>query len=157
MDIRRYFNNRLYGITCYERSLGRSNEAVVTEMLKNGIRTIQYREKRRDMKIKREECIVLRELTKQYNALFIVNDDVELAVEVDADGVHLGQDDMPYIEARKVLKGTQIIGISTHDARQAQQVVQQRGLACAKVAGDQDDGVAVHGCSCGFAAIADCA
>jgi thiamine-phosphate pyrophosphorylase len=54
----------------------------------------------------------------QLPSLFIVNDDPELASEVGADGVHLGQDDMPYAEARRIVGPNAIIGLSTHNPRQ---------------------------------------
>src|SRR5690606_39198901 len=56
----------------------------------------------------------LRELTAKYKVPFIVNDHLDLALAVDADGVHLGQDDLPLKEARKILGPDKIIGISTH-------------------------------------------
>ena len=60
---------------------------------------------------------ILLPLTQSYGAAFIINDSVELAHETGADGVHLGQDDMPYAEARKLLGAERIIGVTCHDSR----------------------------------------
>ncbi len=123
MDLKRLFKNQVYGITCFERDRGRGTEWVVKEMLKAGIKIIQYREKHRPVDVKYDECVLIRELTRKHNALFIVNDDVGLAALTDADGVHLGQDDLPLKEARKLMNKNQFIGISTHSPRQAREAV----------------------------------
>jgi thiamine-phosphate pyrophosphorylase len=61
---------------------------------------------------------MVRELTSRYQALFIVNDHADIALAVDADGVHLGQDDLPLAVARRIM-GDRIIGISTHALSEA--------------------------------------
>jgi thiamine-phosphate pyrophosphorylase len=71
------------------------------------------------MKEKYLECIEIRELTKKYNSTFIVNDHVGLALSCNADGVHIGQDDLPLKEVRKIMGEGRIIGISTHNPSQA--------------------------------------
>jgi thiamine-phosphate pyrophosphorylase len=63
----------------------------------------------------------LREITRKYNAVLIINDDVDIALSVDADGVHLGQDDFPAHIARKILGEDKIIGLSTHSLKQAEE------------------------------------
>jgi len=91
---------------------------MVKRVLDAGIGFIQYRAK--DL-TRREICFEagrLRELTSQYNALLIINDHADIALAIDADGVHLGQDDLPLCEARRLM-GRKIIGISTHDLDQA--------------------------------------
>jgi thiamine-phosphate pyrophosphorylase len=84
-----------------------------------GARILQYREKhasRREMvKTARE----IREITKKYGTLFIVNDFIDIALIVNADGVHLGQDDIPIAEARKIVPAGFLIGRSTHSLEQA--------------------------------------
>jgi thiamine-phosphate pyrophosphorylase len=110
----------LYGITAEKYSLGRSNETVVRLMLAAGIKLIQYREKDKSAQEKLRECLVLRELTRQAGATFLVNDDVSLAQIVDADGVHLGQDDLPVAQVRALLGPGKIIGLSTHSSAQLQ-------------------------------------
>ena len=123
MNLENMFKHQIYSITCFEHSRGRSTEYVVSEMLEAGIRIIQYREKHRSKRIKYEECMLLRKITRRYNAIFIVNDDVDIALLADADGIHIGQDDLPLKEVRKLIRKNQFIGISTHNPRQAREAV----------------------------------
>jgi thiamine-phosphate pyrophosphorylase len=88
-------------------------------VLKSGARCIQYRNKETSRKAMYEEALKIREFTKEFNAVFIVNDFVDITRAVGADGVHLGQDDLPLKEARKILGKDKIIGISTHNMDQA--------------------------------------
>jgi thiamine-phosphate pyrophosphorylase len=66
-----------------------------------------------------KEAVLIKEIVRKYRAALIINDYVDIAKAVDADGVHLGQDDMPVEEARKVLGKRKVIGISTHSLAQA--------------------------------------
>ena len=66
-----------------------------------------------------EACLRLAVLLRRSDAVFIVNDHTDIALAVDADGVHLGQDDLPVEEARRLLGKDRIIGVSTHSADQA--------------------------------------
>ncbi len=113
----------IYCITDEKFSLGKNNITVVKEMIKAGVEIIQYREKEKDMEAKYKECIEMRKLTKQAGTLFIVNDNIDLAIVTEADGVHLGQEDMPVKQARKLI-GNKIIGVSTHSPEQAQKAVE---------------------------------
>lgn len=113
----------LYGITAEEYSLGRSNLKVVGEMLRAGIRIIQYREKEKGKRRKYEECLAIRELTSEAGATFIVNDDVDLALLVKADGVHIGQEDLPPERVRELAGKEMLIGMSTHSPDQARDAV----------------------------------
>ena len=115
----------LYGITAENFSKGRSNYEVVTEMIKSGIKIVQYREKFKSLREKLEEAKILCELCKKNNVLFIVNDHVDIALMVDADGVHVGQEDMPVSEIRKILGANKIIGLSTHSVEDADKAVLQ--------------------------------
>ncbi len=115
----------LYGITAENFSKGRSNYEVVTEMIKSGIKIIQYREKFKSLREKLEEAKKLCELCKENNVLFIVNDHVDIALMVDADGIHVGQEDMPVSEIRKILGVNKIIGLSTHSVEDADKAVLQ--------------------------------
>lgn len=117
------FTTDLYGITAEEHSLGRSNIEVVKDMIKAGIKIIQYREKDKKMLVKYQECQIIREMTKEAGVTFIVNDDIDLALIVKADGVHIGQDDLPIEEVRKLVGEDMIIGLSTHSPAQAQDAV----------------------------------
>ncbi|MHB8882616.1 MAG: thiamine phosphate synthase [Thermodesulfovibrionales bacterium] len=91
---------------------------MVAVVLKAGIRFIQYRDKDRTRRELYEEAVKLRELTRGFNATLIINDHADIALAVGADGVHLGQDDLPLREARRLM-GSRIIGISTHSLEQA--------------------------------------
>lgn len=93
-------------------------EKTVSLLLESGIRWVQYREKNRARKELFYRALKLREITRRYNACFIVNDYADIALAADADGVHLGQDDLPLAEARKIM-GNRIIGISTHNIPEA--------------------------------------
>lgn len=112
--MQRFMDTELYGITASQHSLERSNELVVREMLESGIRFVQYREKEKSGKARYEECLMLRQLTRNYNAVFIIDDFVDLAMAVDADGVHIGQGDLPAQVVRNLLGADKIIGLSTH-------------------------------------------
>ena len=81
----------IYGITAEGMSAGRSNLEVVEAMLQAGIRFVQYREKEKSGLARYNECLQLRELTRKYGAAFLIDDFVDLAMAVDADGVHIGQ------------------------------------------------------------------
>lgn len=89
------------------------------KVLRAGVRCVQYRDKDRSRREIYGEADRLRRLTRKFNAVFIVNDYADIALGVDADGVHLGQDDLPIKEARKIMGREKIIGISTHSLEQA--------------------------------------
>ena len=86
-----------------------------------GARIFQYRNKTGSMKEAYAEALPLRRLATELGVLFMVNDRCDLALAIDADGVHLGQDDLPYLDARKVMGPRTIIGISTHNAEQVKE------------------------------------
>lgn len=116
-------NTDIYCLTAEEHSRGRDNIKVVEAMLEAGIKLIQYREKDKSMLEKYRQCIKLRELTADAGAAFIVNDHIDLAKSVCADGIHLGQDDMPAVAARELIGDSMILGISTHSPEQAVKAV----------------------------------
>jgi thiamine-phosphate pyrophosphorylase len=91
---------------------------MVRHVLEAGVTFIQYREKEKTRRQIYEEAVGLRELTRSFQAVLIINDHADIALAVDADGVHLGQDDLPLKEARKIMGG-RIVGISTHSLAQA--------------------------------------
>jgi len=94
----------------------------VEEAIKGGVTVVQYRSKSGTKTTCEmyEELIQLRELTKKYGIPLIVNDRVDLALAVDADGVHIGQDDLPAEVVRKLLGEEKIIGISTHSLEEVE-------------------------------------
>jgi thiamine-phosphate pyrophosphorylase len=83
-----------------------------------GAKLFQYRNKAASMKIAYAEALPLRKLAQDLGVLFIVNDRCDLALAVGADGVHLGQGDLPLTLARTVMGPEKLIGISTHNAEQ---------------------------------------
>lgn len=93
-------------------------ESAIALILEAGIRWVQYREKNKTKKELFFDALKLREMTRRFDACFIVNDYADIALAVDADGVHLGQDDLPLSDARRIM-GDKIIGISTHNLAEA--------------------------------------
>lgn len=109
---------RLYAITGEQFHPGKSMLEVMEQAILGGTDIIQLRDKSGDLAEIREKAAALRKLTAQYGVTFIVNDYIDIALEVDADGVHLGQGDVPLAEARRRM-GDKIIGISTHAINEA--------------------------------------
>jgi len=109
----------LYAILDTSFSKNRPPTAFLRELLRGGVKLVQLRAK----ELSSGELFALakeaRQLTREAGALFIVNDRADIALACNADGVHLGQDDLPLAAARKVLGSEKIIGISTHDLAQA--------------------------------------
>jgi thiamine-phosphate pyrophosphorylase len=102
--------SRLYLVTSPTDNLFTTVEAA----LQAGLTLVQYRDKTADDSVRLSHAHKLCQLCRQYGALFIVNDRVDLAVAVDADGVHLGQDDIPISLARQLVGSQRLIGRSTH-------------------------------------------
>lgn len=113
--MRKEFDLSLYLVTDRELSLGRSLEEVVTEAVKGGVTIVQLREKDAST----GEFIALAQrlmaVLKPLGIPLIINDRVDVALAVDADGVHIGQSDMPYAIARKLLGPNKIIGLSVEN------------------------------------------
>lgn len=116
---RRTLPSGIYALTSEVHSLGRSNIEVAREILEGGVPILQYREKSKKVRKMYEECLVLRAMTRQYGALFIINDHLDLALAVGADGVHIGQDDLPLSKVRELVGPDLLIGVSTHSPAQA--------------------------------------
>lgn len=115
-------NSDIYSITGEEFSLGRNNVAIVKSLIDAGIKIIQYREKNKTKKEKLKECLEIKEITDEAGVTFIINDDIDIALAIKADGIHIGQEDMPIKEVRKLV-GKMIIGVSTHNPEQAKEAV----------------------------------
>ncbi|MCK0471504.1 thiamine phosphate synthase [Halalkalibacter sp. APA_J-10(15)] len=113
---------QLYAITGEEFHQGRDLIDVMEEAIKGGVDMIQLRDKRSSKKEVFEKAKKLRQLTLQYDVPFIVNDHIDVALAVDADGIHIGQDDLPIEEARKIV-GNKLIGLSTHHIEEARAAV----------------------------------
>ncbi|MEY4705746.1 MAG: Thiamine-phosphate synthase, partial [Nitrospirota bacterium] len=113
--------NRLYIILDPSVYPERPLVEVLTAAAEAGAVLFQYRNKTASMKDAYVEALTLRQAAKKAGALFIVNDRCDLALAVDADGVHLGQSDLPLDLARKVMGPEKLIGISTHNADQVRE------------------------------------
>jgi thiamine-phosphate pyrophosphorylase len=101
----------VYPVTCEELSEGRSNLEVLEAVILGGAKIIQLREKEYQKKDLYHLALKFREMTAKAGVLLIINDHVDIALGVEADGVHLGQDDLPLT----------VIGASTHSLEQALQ------------------------------------
>jgi thiamine-phosphate pyrophosphorylase len=99
----------------------RSLVEVLTAAAEAGASLFQYRNKTAPMKEAYVEALALRQAAARAGVLFIVNDRCDLAMAVDADGVHLGQGDLPLNLARKVMGPNKLIGISTHNPDQVRE------------------------------------
>ncbi len=110
----------LYAILDPEQTRGRPAEHVLRELLSGGAKIIQLRAKNMSARSFLELARRARELTRSDGCRLIINDRVDVALACSADGVHLGQEDLPLRAARALLPA-QIIGISTHDLEQAKQ------------------------------------
>jgi thiamine-phosphate pyrophosphorylase len=108
----------VYLVTEEALSDGRTSEDVAAAALAAGIRVVQVREKQGTARRGLEIAAALRSATREHGALFLVNDRLDLALAVDADGVHLGQDDMPVATARAILGPDALIGLSITDPAQ---------------------------------------
>lgn len=111
----------LYLVTCPSETLF----AVVEAALQGGLTVVQYRDKKVDDDVRFDTAQKLRQMCKQYDALFIINDRVDLALAVDADGVHLGQQDIPIAVARQLLGPQRLIGRSTTNPDEMQRAIQE--------------------------------
>jgi thiamine-phosphate pyrophosphorylase len=111
----------LYAILDTSFSKGRSPIAILREFLNGGVKLVQLRAKESSSAEFFSLAKEARQLTREAGATFIVNDRADIALAVGADGVHLGQDDLPLAAARKILGEEKIIGISTHDLAQARE------------------------------------
>ncbi len=102
----------------------KGNLSDVKSALAAKVKVVQYREKYASTKEMYEEALRLRRLCK--NITFLINDRIDIALSVNADGVHLGQSDLPYNTARKILGKNKIIGVTVHNLEEAK-VAEERG------------------------------
>jgi thiamine-phosphate pyrophosphorylase len=116
--MQRVLDTDIYALTDEGLSAGRSTIEVSDAMLKAGIKVLQYREKDKKAGAMLEECVALRRMTREAGCTFIVNDHIDIAMLVDADGVHVGQEDLPVEEVRRLIGPGKIIGLSTHSPEQ---------------------------------------
>ena len=112
---------RLYAVTDSSRLPGVSLVQQVEGALKGGATMVQLREKHLSREQFRAEALEIKAICQRYGVPFLINDDVDLALEVDADGVHVGQEDMEAGRARQRLGPDKIIGVSAHNVAEALQ------------------------------------
>ncbi len=108
----------VYLVTEESLSGGRRSEEIVEAALASGVRVIQVREKDGSARRALEIARAARLLTRRFDALLIVNDRIDIALAADADGVHLGQGDIPVADARRLLGDAALIGLSITEAAQ---------------------------------------
>lgn len=138
----------LYGVT--DRHWLKEEEKLVDKVrlaLLGGATFIQLREKNMDREEMKQEAIEIRDLCREFNVPFVVNDDVLLAKEIDADGVHVGQEDMEAIKAREILGEGKIIGVSAQTVEEA--IIAEKngatylGVGAVFPTGSKDDAIMV--------------
>jgi thiamine-phosphate pyrophosphorylase len=114
----------LYLVTAAELSGGRSQRQIVAAAIRGGVTLVQYREKSASTRQMIEEARELCALCRAHRIPFIVNDRVDIALAVDADGVHVGQDDLPASLARQWIGPGKLLGVSVENVAQARLAVE---------------------------------
>ena len=110
---------KLYAVTDRHWTKDKTLYEQIKECLTGGVTMIQLREKNLSYSDFKSEGINIKKLCNSFNVPFLINDNVSLAKEIDADGVHIGQNDMELVEARKILGNDKIIGVSARTIEQA--------------------------------------
>ncbi len=113
----------LHVLTDHQWSRGRDILAVAAAALDGGATVIQLRNKTASTRVLLEEGLALRTLTRERGALLIVNDRIDVALAVEADGAHVGQDDMPVAFARRLLGSDRILGVSAANSEEAEEAI----------------------------------
>ncbi len=109
----------LYVIIDPEACLGRDPVTVAQLALEGGVAVVQWRDKRRDTGDQLPQAKAIGDLCREARALFVVNDHVDLALALGADGVHLGQRDLPLAAARALVPPGFVVGVSTNNVEEA--------------------------------------
>lgn len=112
------FDLGLYLVTDPELNLGRPIEWIVEEAVKGGVTMVQLREKNTSSRLFYEKGIRLKSILRRYNVPLIVNDRLDIAMAIDADGIHLGQSDLPCEVVRTIWGKNKIIGLSVENMEQ---------------------------------------
>lgn len=108
----------LYPVSCQALANGRSDQQWLDEVLAGGARIVQLRDKESDDRTIYEKAILFRHKTREAGALLIINNRLDIAMAVNADGIHLGNSDLP-AEAARALAPEMIIGVSANTREQA--------------------------------------
>ncbi len=117
---------RLYVIT--DRKLFADSSSMIIAIenaLKGGVKAVQLREKDLGTRELLDMAYKMRELTERYSAKLFINDRADIAIAVDADGVHLGQQSMPALAVRRIAKENFFIGVSTHNINEAKKAEEE--------------------------------
>ena len=137
----------LYGVTDSKYLKGRKMSELVEEAILGGVTMIQLREKEMTHEAFKQEALDVQSVCQKHHVPLIINDDVELCKEIDADGVHIGQDDLNLKEARKILGEDKIIGVSAHNYEEAKIALENGadylGVGAVFPTGTKDDAIEV--------------
>lgn len=114
---------RLYAVTDRSWVGKQSLYEQVEDALKGGVTCVQLREKTLDEADFLKEAREIRQLCKRYGVPFLINDNLEVAIACGADGVHVGQDDLPVTEVRRRVGDGMIVGVSAHNVEEAKRAV----------------------------------
>lgn len=117
----RFCKNRflLYAVTDHVFTGEKIFIEQIEEALSSGVTLLQLREKHLDKKAFLEEALIVRELTNRYKVPLIINDDVDIAIQCNADGVHVGQDDLSPALVRRLIGPNRILGVTVKTVEQA--------------------------------------
>lgn len=117
----KYYNDifLLYAVTDHAFTGERTFIEQIEEALSSGVTLLQLREKHLDKKAFLEEALIVRELTNRYKVPLIINDDVDIALQCKADGVHVGQDDLSPALVRRLIGPERILGVTVKTVEQA--------------------------------------
>lgn len=115
----RKIDYRLYLVTDRKQPAPGTFEKVVEEALEGGVTLVQLREKEGDTGLLFERAVKLKQITKAYRVPLIIDDRIDIMMAADADGVHLGQSDMPAALARKLIGPDKIMGVSAGTLEEA--------------------------------------
>ncbi|MDQ2180492.1 thiamine phosphate synthase [Marinifilum sp. D714] len=114
----------LYLVTDKELANGKALEDIVEEAVKGGVSMVQIREKEASSKDFYQLASKIKKVLEKYKVPLIINDRLDIALAVDAEGLHIGQSDLPYKVAREILGPNKIIGLSVENIEQAKQANQ---------------------------------
>lgn len=136
-------NYILYAVTDRKWLNGRRLDEVVEQAIKGGAGMIQLREKGLDDESFLSEAISLKKLCSKYHVPLIINDNVSIAVQADADGVHVGQSDLDAADVRSIIGPDKILGVSAHSLEEARLAVRHGadylGVGAAFATGSKSD------------------
>lgn len=113
---------KIYLVTDENSCNGKDFYKCIEEAIKGGVKIVQLREKTLSTKDFFIKALKVKEICKSYGVLFIINDRLDIAQAVGADGVHLGQSDMPIEKAREILKNNFLIGATARNVEEAKRV-----------------------------------